>query len=169
MVTRHRGGPPLTYRGGLCILPRLQSPPKKRTGMTRFLEFLVNHWILSGLWAALFATLMFYINSKAGKTVSPQQATLLINKHDGIFLDVRERKDFDKGHIVEAINIPLAKLHERITELDRKKECPIVVVCQAGQQSGEAVKALEAKGFAHVSRMSGGMNEWQLQNLPVVR
>jgi rhodanese-related sulfurtransferase len=137
--------------------------------MTRFLEFLVNHWILSGLWAALFATLMFYINAKQGKSVSPQQATLLINKHDGIFLDVRERKDFEKGHIVDAINIPLAKLHDRIVELDKKKEAPVIVVCQLGQQSGDAVKALEAKGFANVFRMSGGMNEWQLQNLPVVK
>jgi len=137
--------------------------------MTRFLEFLVNHWILSGLWAALFATLMFYVNSKLGKTVSPQQATLLVNRHNGIFLDVRERKDFEKGHIVDAVNIPLAKLHERITELDKKKELPIVVVCQMGQQSGTAVKALEAKGFAQVVRMAGGMNEWQLQNLPVVK
>ena len=137
--------------------------------MTRFFEFLVNHWILSGLWAALFAALMLYLNSKSGKSVSPQQATLLINKQDGVFLDVRERKDFEKGHIVDAINIPLAKLHERITELDKKKEVPIVVVCQMGQQSGEAVKALEAKGFTAVSRMGGGMNEWQLQNLPVVK
>jgi rhodanese-related sulfurtransferase len=137
--------------------------------MTRFLEFFVNHWILSGLWLVLFAALIAYVNSKLGKSVSPHQATLLINKQDGIFLDIRERKDFDKGHIVEAINIPLAKLHERITELEKKKTVPVVVVCQMGQQSGDAVKALEAKGFTHVSRMSGGMGEWQMQNLPVVK
>jgi rhodanese-related sulfurtransferase len=137
--------------------------------MTRFLEFLVNHWILSGLWLVLFAALIAYMNSKQGKTVTPHQATLLINKQNGVILDVRERKDFDKGHIVDAINIPLAKLHERITELEKKKDVPIVVVCQAGQQSGEAVKALEAKGFAQVSRMSGGLSEWQMQNLPLVK
>lgn len=169
MLARPGAGPPLTYTHRLCILPRLQSPPTKRTRMTRFLEFLVNHWILSGLWAALFATLMFYINSKQGKSATPQQATLLVNKQNGVFLDIRERKDFEKGHIVDAINIPLAKLPERIVELDKQKESPIIVVCQLGQQSGDAVKALEARGFAQVYRMSGGMNEWQLQNLPVVK
>lgn len=137
--------------------------------MTRFFEFLVNHWILSGLWLALFATLIAYVNSKSGKSVSPHQATLLVNKQNGVFLDIRERKEFDKGHIVDAINIPLAKLHDRITELEKKKDVPIVVVCQVGQQSAQAVKALEAKGFTQVSRMSGGMNEWQLQNLPLVK
>lgn len=137
--------------------------------MTRFVEFLTNHWILAGLWLALFATLIAYLNSKSGKSISPHQATLLINRQDGVFLDIRERKDFDKGHIVDAINIPLAKLHERITELEKKKDVPIVVVCHTGQTAGEAVKALEAKGFTQVSRMSGGMNEWQLQNLPLVK
>jgi rhodanese-related sulfurtransferase len=137
--------------------------------MTRFLEFFVNHWILSGLWVVLFSALIAYVNSKTGKGVTPHQATLLINKQDGVFLDIRERKDFEKGHIVDALNIPLAKLHERIIELDKKKELPIVVVCQMGQQSAEAVKALEAKGFTKVSRMSGGMNEWLVQSLPVVK
>jgi rhodanese-related sulfurtransferase len=137
--------------------------------MTRFLEFFVNHWILSGLWVVLFSALIAYVNSKTGKGVTPHQATLLINKQDGVFLDIRERKDFEKGHIVDALNIPLAKLHERIVELDKKKELPIVVVCQMGQQSAEAVKALEAKGFTKVSRMSGGMNEWLVQSLPVVK
>ncbi len=137
--------------------------------MTRFLEFLVNHWILSGLWFVLFSALLAYINSKIAKGVTPHQATLLINKHNSIVLDVRERKDFDRGHIVDALNIPLAKLHERITELDKKKEVPIVVVCQMGHQSGDAVKALEAKGFAQAVKMSGGMTEWQVQNLPVVK
>ena len=96
---------------------------------------------------------------KSGKSVSPHQATLLINRQDGVFLDIRERKDFDKGHIVDAINIPLAKLHERITELEKKKDVPIVVVCQMGQQSGEAVKALEAKGIDFVDvGTSGGVH-----------
>lgn len=137
--------------------------------MTRFFEFLVNHWILSGLWLALFATLLAYINSKLARSVSPQQATVLINRQNGVFLDIREKKDFDKGHIVDSINIPLAKLHERITELEKKKDVPIIVVCQMGQQSGAAVKALEAKGFTQVSRMSGGISEWQIQNLPLVK
>jgi rhodanese-related sulfurtransferase len=137
--------------------------------MTRFLEFLLEHWILSGLWIALFGTLIAYINGKSGKSVSPQAATLLINREDGLFLDVRDRKDFEKGHIVDAVNIPLAKLHERAVELDKKKEVPIVVVCQMGGQSGDAVKALEAKGFTRVSRMSGGMSEWLAQSLPIVK
>lgn len=137
--------------------------------MARFLDFLVNHWILAGLWLAIATLLLAYLNSKTAKSVSPQAASILVNRADGTFLDIRERKDFDKGHIVDAINIPLAKLHERITELEKSKETPLIVVCQMGHHSGEAVKILQAKGFTTVFKMFGGMAEWNAQNLPVVK
>jgi rhodanese-related sulfurtransferase len=137
--------------------------------MARFFDFLVNHWILSGLWLAIATALLAYLNSKTAKSVSPQAAAMLVNRADGTFVDIRERKDFEKGHIVDAVNIPLAKLHERITELEKKKETPLIVVCQMGHHSGEAVKILQAKGFTKVFKMFGGMSEWHAQNLPVVK
>lgn len=137
--------------------------------MARFIEFLINNWILSGLWLALAGVLIFYLNAKSGTKVSPQQATLLINRQNGTILDIRDRKDFEKGHIVDAVNIPLAKLQERIVELEKRKTSPLIVVCQMGQQSSEAIKLLQAKGFEQVSKMSGGMTEWQAQSLPVVK
>jgi rhodanese-related sulfurtransferase len=137
--------------------------------MARFIDFFIEHWILSGLWVVLFAILIAYIKSKAAKSLSPQQATLVINRENGVVLDVRESKDFDRGHIVDAINIPLAKLGERAVELDKKKDQPIIVVCQMGHSSGDAVKLLQDRGFANVSKMAGGMTEWSIQNLPVVR
>jgi rhodanese-related sulfurtransferase len=137
--------------------------------MTRFLEFLGNHPILAGLWLVLFATLVFYMRAKAARSVTPQQATLLVNRQNGVIVDVRERKDFERGHIVDAINIPFAKLGERGVELDKYKEVPVVIVDQLGQHAGVAVKALEARGFTQACRMSGGMSEWVAQGLPLVK
>ncbi len=136
--------------------------------MERFLEFFINHWVLTGLWLVLFAALFAYLQKKAGKTVSTHEATRLINQDSGFILDIREKKVFDKGHIVNAINIPLVKLEERITELEKNKNNPFIVVCQMGHQSGEGVKKLEAKGYPLVFRMTGGMTEWQTQGLPLV-
>jgi rhodanese-related sulfurtransferase len=137
--------------------------------MTRFLEFLINHWILTGLWLALFGTLIAYLSAKSARSVSPQQATLLVNRQNGVIVDVRERKDFEKGHIVDAINIPLAKLADRSIELEKHKESPVIVVCGMGQHSGAAVKTLESKGFTNACKMSGGMAEWLAQSLPIVK
>jgi len=137
--------------------------------MEKIFEFLLNHWILSGLWLGIVVTLILYIKAKAGSALSPQQATLLVNRQDGVILDIRDKKAFEAGHIVDAVNIPLAKLGERSSELEKFREKPLVVVCNMGQQSGEAVKLLEEKGFTEVSRMSGGMTEWSSQGLPTVK
>ena len=137
--------------------------------MEKIFEFLLNHWILSGLWLGVVVTLILYIKAKAGSALSPQQATLLVNRQDGVILDIRDKKAFEAGHIVDAVNIPLAKLGERSSELEKFREKPLVVVCNMGQQSGEAVKLLEEKGFTEVSRMSGGMTEWSSQGLPTVK
>ena len=136
--------------------------------MARFLEFLGNHWILTGLWIILFVGLVAYLKRKAGKAIGIHEVTRLINHEDGVVVDIRDKKAYAKGHIVDALNIPLAKLDERITELDKKKDKPLIVVCQMGHQSGEAVRKLESKGHGRVYRMSGGIAEWQSQGLPLV-
>ena len=137
--------------------------------MTRFLEFVVNHWVLAGLWLATATALLAYISSKISGSLSPHQAIVLINKEEGVMVDVRERKEFDKGHVVDALNIPLSKLSDRVGELEKYKDRTIVVICQYGQQSGEAVKQLHAKGFAKVIKLGGGLSEWQAQSLPIVK
>ncbi|MEK9649100.1 MAG: rhodanese-like domain-containing protein [Gammaproteobacteria bacterium] len=53
--------------------------------------------------------------------------------------------------------------------MEKFREKPVIVVCQMGHQSGDAVKILEEIGFSSVSRMSGGMAEWQTQSLPTVK
>jgi len=136
--------------------------------MERFLEFLINHWILTSLWVIIFVALLAYLQKKGVKAVGIHEATRLINQSNGLILDIRDKKVFDKGHIVNAINIPLAKLEERMIELEKNKNNPLIVVCQMGHQSGDGVKKLEAQGYSQVYKMSGGMTEWQTQGLPLV-
>jgi rhodanese-related sulfurtransferase len=136
--------------------------------MGRFIEFIGNHWILSILWLCLFAALIIYLRKKSGRSLSTHETTLLVNRHNGVILDVRDKGDFDKGHIVNALNIPLAKLAERSKELDKHRESPLIVVDNMGHQSGEAVKLLQKAGYTQVTRLQGGMAEWRASNLPVV-
>ena len=52
----------------------------------------------------------------------------MINRNEAVVLDVRDKKEFDSGHIVDSINIPVSKLGQRVTELDKHKQKPVVVV-----------------------------------------
>ena len=82
--------------------------------------------------------------------------------------DIRDKADFKAGHLVNAINIPYASLAQRMNELEKERERPIVLVCKTGQTVSMAGKMLREKGFNAV-RMKGGMMEWNSQNLPVVK
>ena len=85
-----------------------------------------------------------------------------------MIVDIREKKEFDSGHIVDSIHIPLAKLKQRLTELKKHTEKPVVVVCKLGQQSGEAAKTLQEAGHVEVYKLSGGLAEWKAQTMPLV-
>lgn len=136
--------------------------------MAQFIEFLGNHPVLVGCWLAAFAAILFYHQRTGSKGVSPAQAVGLINRSDAIVVDVRDKKDFDEGHIVDAVHIPAAKLAQRASELKKHKGKPVIVACKLGQQAGDAVKALEAAEHDPVYKLVGGMTEWRAQSLPVV-
>lgn len=136
--------------------------------MEQYIEFISAHWILSSLWVFFLLALVTYMRMQGGKALGIHETTQLINREDALVLDVRSEKDFAKGHIVNAVNIPLAKLKDRQRELDKHKDAPIVVVCNLGNQAGDAVKILAEQGFSRVTRMRGGITEWRGQGLPLV-
>ncbi|NLY80654.1 MAG: FAD-dependent oxidoreductase [Lysinibacillus sp.] len=70
-----------------------------------------------------------------------------------MIIDVREKNEFERGHLVNAINIPLSELRERIDEIPRDK--PVYLHCRSGQRSYNAVKILQHEGFSNVYNVSG--------------
>jgi len=136
--------------------------------MALFLEFVAQQWIQFAALLALAVLLILHEARKSGPSLTPQQAITLVNEENGVFLDLRDASEFKKGHIVSAINIPSAKLPERMVELEKYQDKPIVLVCKMGQQSSIAGKQLKAANYARVYKMSGGMMEWGNLQLPMV-
>jgi rhodanese-related sulfurtransferase len=144
--------------------------PQVQTSITMalFFEFLAQQWIQAAGLLALIGMLIMHEARKAGPSLSPQRAINLVNAEEGVFVDLRDATEFRKGHIVNAINIPATKLPERMVELEKYRDKPVVLVCKMGQQSGAAGKQLKAEKFAQVYKMTGGMMEWGNLQLPTV-
>lgn len=136
--------------------------------MALFLEFLAQQWMLAGALLVLVVLLFVHESRKSGPSLSPQQAIQKVNSEDGVFVDLRDPSEYKQGHIHGAVNIPAKRLPERMAELDKFREKPVVLVCKMGQQSGAAGKQLKAADFGHVYKMSGGMMEWSNLQLPTV-
>lgn len=137
--------------------------------MELFLEFLGEQWILASAVAVMIMLLLQHESRKGGQSVTPQQLSDLINKEEGMVLDIRDSKDFKDGHIVNAKNITVAGLEKHMSELNSHKQKPIIVVCKMGQTATGITKRLKAEGFESVYKLSGGIMEWKASNFPLVK
>lgn len=134
-------------------------------------------FIQSNIWLVLIAVMSglmllwsFIGNRLRGvKDVDCAAALQLINHKEASILDVREPDEFKSGHLLNAKSIPLGKLRDRIGELERHREKPIVVVCRSGQRSATACALLGKEGFAQVYNLAGGVTAWQKASLPLER
>jgi hydroxyacylglutathione hydrolase len=82
-------------------------------------------------------------------------------------LDVREREEWEAGHIAGAVHIPLGHLTDRVAELERDR--PVVLHCESGGRSSIGASVLRAHGFTNVVNLSDGFTGWQRRGLPVER
>jgi rhodanese-related sulfurtransferase len=121
---------------------------------------------------AVFSGIMllwsFFGNRFRGvKEVNSAEALQLINHKNAVILDVREPNEYEAGHVLNSKLIPLGKLKERMAELEKFKEQPIVVVCRSGNRSGTACFLLGRQGFSQAYNLAGGVQAWQKNNLPL--
>lgn len=141
--------------------------------MAQFIEFVTNHPLLSLAWVVIFLLIVSgWIKSRfsAIRQVSPTELTMLVNRQDGIVLDIRSEEDFKKGHITGARQLPASQITEqKLAGLEKQKDAPIIVVCQAGMTAQKSAAALAKQGFTNVSVLQGGMGAWSGASLPVVK
>lgn len=93
------------------------------------------------------------------KTISPIDIKQIEN--DVFIIDVRNKSMYDKGHIGNAINIPLESLLNNLDKLDKNKT--IYIHCQVGITSYNACCKLKALGY-DVCNVMGGYSLYQLLN-----
>lgn len=138
--------------------------------MDRYLEFILNHYLLSlALAVVTFLLIQDFIETalRNFEVISPVLAVTKMNSDDTVVLDVRDEHEFIKGHIENALNIPLGKLDGRFDQLNHAKDKPIIVVCQTGTRSTPACRALTKNGFKQVFSLTGGMQSWEDNKLPI--
>jgi hydroxyacylglutathione hydrolase len=73
-------------------------------------------------------------------------------------LDVRNRSEWEEGHVPGARLLPLPELTSRLHEL--RDAGPILVHCQGGSRSAVAASVLRAAGIPDVANVQGGFTEW---------
>jgi len=140
--------------------------------MAQLAEFIGNHLVLSlAFMAVFFMYLMILINEKtqAFRNINSSQLTQLVNHKDAIVIDTRSKDDFQKGHIINAINIPLNELSANAGQINKMKGKVAIAYCANGFTSKAVCKFLIKSGIEQVFNLTGGINGWINDKLPVVK
>lgn len=75
-------------------------------------------------------------------------------ENNKFILDVREKNEYEAGHINGSVNIPLSEIRDRIGELPKDRE--IFIHCKSGQRSYNACLLLQHLGFKDVYNITAG-------------
>lgn len=85
-----------------------------------------------------------------------------------ILFDIREPDEHAGGVAPWARRLPLSQIGERLGEIPRNPDQPVLLICRTQNRSGKLAQALRERGYTNVRYVDGGMKEWQQRGLPMV-
>ncbi len=136
--------------------------------MQEFGNFVSGNWeLFLALAIIVFLLARTWYGSSAIAMVLPVEAVQLINHKDALVVDVRTEKEYQEGHVMNALHIPLGMLDDRIQELQVYKNHAVLVMCRTGARSGQAAIKLKKQGFTNAHNIGGGMLNWERAKLPI--
>jgi molybdopterin/thiamine biosynthesis adenylyltransferase/rhodanese-related sulfurtransferase len=98
--------------------------------------------------------------------IDARDAAALVDDGDAVFLDVRERDEWEEGHIPGAIHNPRGNLESRVEAALPDRGRRVDTYCSAGNRSAFAAKTLEELGYDDVVSLAGGYTDWKRNGHP---
>ncbi len=90
-------------------------------------------------------------------------------KRGALLLDVRERHEFLRGHIPNALHLARGTLEFEIEKRVPNPKTEIVMYCGAGNRSALSADNLQRMGYTNVKTLAGGLQAWIDAGLPMWR
>lgn len=121
---------------------------------------------------ALFASALLLTGCSTSSSTNNLSVTEFSSKtaESGVVtLDVRTPGEFNEGHIegAQLIDFQSGNFENEIATLDKSKT--YAVYCRSGSRSGQAVKVMSDAGFTSVYNLNGGVIDWTIAGLPLVK
>ncbi|WP_293660074.1 rhodanese-like domain-containing protein [Rhodoferax sp. OV413] len=132
------------------------------------MKFFIDNWMLISIALSSGGLLLWPVLQGATAVgLEPSGVIQLINRERATVVDVSDAAEFAGGHIVGSKNLPLADLEAKLAGMVKNKTLPLVLVCQAGARSAQAVGLAKKLGYEQAQSLQGGLKAWKAANLPV--
>lgn len=101
--------------------------------------------------------------------ISPTDAAAKSKSGEAIIVDVRDKDEWDEGHIPDAIHLSRGTLELDIEEKVPDPNAMIICHCGGGGRSALATESLQKMGYKNVRSMAGGFKAWKATGLPMTK
>ena len=88
---------------------------------------------------------------------------------EAVIVDVREKDEWDEGHIPGAIHMRRGTIELDIEEKVPDQNAMIICHCGGGGRSALAAESLQKMGYKNVRSMAGGFKAWKAAGLPTTK
>jgi len=101
--------------------------------------------------------------------ISPQDAAAKLKSGAAIIADVREKDEWDEGHIPGAMHLSRGAIELDIEEKVPDTNAMIICHCGGGGRGALATESLQKMGYKNVRNMAGGFKAWKAAGLPATK
>ena len=101
--------------------------------------------------------------------LSSDEFEKLIKEKGTVLIDVREKYEFDAGHIKGAHQISSIRFDEGFENLGVKKKDKIALYCRSGNRSDFIASKLSQEGYPNVYNLELGILDWTRYGKQIVK
>ena len=98
--------------------------------------------------------------------ISPQDAAAKLNSGDAVVVDVRDKDEWDEGHIPGATHMSRGTIELDIEDKVPDTNAMIICHCGGGGRGALATESLQKMGYKNVRNLAGGFKAWKAAGLP---
>jgi phage shock protein E len=98
--------------------------------------------------------------------ISPQDSAEKLKSGEAFIVDVRDKDEWDEGHIPGALHMSRGTIELDIEEKVPDPDAMIICHCGAGGRGALATESLQKMGYKNVRNMAGGFKAWKAAGLP---
>lgn len=102
------------------------------------------------------------------KSVKANEFNQLMQSGDYVILDIRTAKEFDEGHIENAVNLDFYSKNFDQLVLNFKKN-GIMIYSRSSGQSQQAITKLISLGFKNIIELENGLVGWKRDGFSLTR
>jgi len=130
-------------------------------------------WVVIALLSCAGTTPPKSSQRQPSENISPAEAYTLIQEHradlDFVILDVRTPEEFAQEHLEHAVNLDYQgpTFREQLEILNKQKT--YLVYCKSEKRTEKAFQLMKELHFPYIYNMTGGIDQWSKDKLPVVK